>query len=492
MTSELAERLVREEEEIVSPNNVSSVQLFKDVNGRNILLIGEIHEWDSKAAEILTHTMDQILGLALEVPVCVDIFYEYDYIYMASRVWGSDAYAHTKESSIFLLYQHLLQLTRRPGLGDIIRLHRVDLRNEYLQEMTRRDSLPFPKEHIPVLGFLALNARWGEMIHTKHNTFRDPESKPTVSELHLAGLYHELWKSVHPASEVTVEDVLAAQDAVPLLQKDWIATLNLMRFIVKNYKKITATKETAKEATLRAINDLFDHFLHAVEVGFAELTYSNAAMFVMDYYTVFRMLVKDFSGKVERSPRVCTDDPPKFVIFYGGSKHTHTISHMIASMTNRQPDQSELSRELVLDFLNIRPKLECKYELRKRLIEFALGTKHRENGNRTVRSLHGIITAALREAADPETFLRSIRDRIVSDFTLPPFQINDLWLLAAALVSVISPASIDPAVSQIYKRRLVGLQRTFEDPTSSEELRALDAPITEELIGKLICSVPGK
>jgi len=470
----------RVERSIVPPNNVSSVYFFKDVNGRNILLIGETHEWNSKTAEALTHMMDQILGLALEVPVCVDIFYEYDYIYMASRVWGSDAYPLTKESSIVLLYQHLLRLTRQPGFEDIIRLHRVDLRNEYLQEMTMRDTHPLPTEHIPVLGFLALNARWGE-IHTEHNTFRPPESKPTVSELQLATLYHELWKSVYPASEVTVEDVLGAQHAVPLLQKDHIATLNLMRFIAKNYKKMAATNETA----LRAINDLFDHFLRAVEVGFAELTYSNAAMFVMDYYTVFRMLVKDFSGKVERSPRVCRDDPPKFVIFYGGSKHTHTLSHMITSMTNRRPAHSELSRELVLDFLNTKPEVECKYKVRARLIQFALDTKRLENVNQIVRSLHGIITAALRESTDPETFLRSIRDRIVSDVTLPPFQINDLWLLSVGLVSVISPASVDPAMSRIYKRRLVGLERIIGDPTPQP---TLDPPITEELISKMICN----
>jgi hypothetical protein len=352
--SHLAEQIVHEDDERKPPQNIWATALIKGANGRNILVLGENHGyamdegWRSTATEQVIGLFRDILELARKHAKCVDVFIEQDYVKHSTQVWGATDLTRNRNIPLINLFGYL----RTEKLGkfrDILRLHQVDLRDHALQDMSVSKK-PFPKAHIPVLGFMALDAEWGERIH---GLFPDTDS----SEAHkmLARLMFQIWTSVYPTSRVTLRDVQAAVANVPVL----ISGASLMFNLQKNFFKLIS-RGMARTEVVPMFKTLFANYVrhaenHETPIGFDQtaITESSVGMFVMDYYTVFRMLVKDFAGKPESAPRVCRDDPPSFIIFYGGFNHSKTIAWLVKYWSGQDIEESYIGPGTIQNFLNL-------------------------------------------------------------------------------------------------------------------------------------------
>jgi hypothetical protein len=396
-----------------APNEkLTNGDLFMNVNGRNILLLGETHDTDDTEAEQsirsakLKRLFDKYLQTASQIPACVDIFIENDTLHVAGSVRGSGhrlpslfvaPASSPMRCSLVNLTDYLLESSTEPGIRDVLRLHVVDIRQHpELDSLfwTSSGLQPFPERNIPALGFLALNKHWGEMIADTTAFPLIPVAEgdgknrdtPAVSEM------YERWKEVYPESRVQIENVYAAVAKVPIM----IHGLGLMTNLAKNVKKLLQRTVVQRGVTLKGrtrilqirepllqkrervlepLAKLFNIFVEYIRTGdetTPKYTLVMVGMFMMDFYTMFRMLVKDFSGYADRSPRVCRDDPPTFIMFYGGGAHVDVYRFVISRWNGQKtptfswqhPDDVEKkvadTRTISLFFQQPQPKEEAR------------------------------------------------------------------------------------------------------------------------------------
>jgi len=351
VVSHLAEEIVREDGGRKQPQNIQMTALIKGVNGRNILVLGENHgytmdeAWRSAATDQVIGLFGDILDLAKKHSKCVDVFIEQDYVKHATPVWGATDSTRNRNIPLINLFGYL----RTEKFQDVLRLHQVDLRDQALQIMTLSKK-PFPKAHIPVLGFMTLDAEWGERIRGLF-----PDTDTSEANKMLARLMFQMWTSVYPMSRVTLRDVEAAVANVPVLISGAWLMLNLQ----KNFQKLIS-RGMSRTEVVPMFKTLFANYvryaeIHETPVGsdHTAITESSVGMFVMDYYTVFRMLVKDFAGRPESAPRVCRDDPPSYIIFYGGSIHARKIAWLIKYWSGQQIEESSIEPGTIQNFLNL-------------------------------------------------------------------------------------------------------------------------------------------